>query len=116
MSEDEVEKLKTIWKAILKSAFYDECNVIQLYQVKSGLLVNLKIYERPTVEEVINNLLKQLNTAIHQGLKYFSCSVNSQTFKNIGFFFDASKYILDVEKEYVENREGICSVRNFSEM
>lgn len=104
MSEDEVEKLKNYLEGHPKVAFYDEgINVIQLYQTVKWVIGKFKDFGLTTVEEVINNLLKQLNTAIPQGLKYFNFSVNSQTFKNIGFSFDASKYILDVEKNMLKN-------------
>lgn len=104
MSEDEVEKLKNYLEGHPKVAFYDEgINVIQLYQTVKWVIGKFKDFGLTTVEEVINNLLKQLNTAIPQGLKYFNFSMNSQTFKNIGFSFDASKYILDVEKNMLKN-------------
>lgn len=104
MSEDEVERLKNYLEGHPEVAFYDEgINVIQLYQTVKWFIGKLNDFGLTSVEEVINNLLKQLNTAIPQGLKYFNFSMNSQTFKNIGFSFDASKYILDAEKYMLKN-------------
>lgn len=104
MSEDEFERLKSYLEEHPNVAFYNEgINVIQLYQIVKWAIGKFNDFGLTTVEEVINNLLKQLNTAIPQGLKYFNFSMNSQTFKNIGFSFDASKYILDAEKYMLKN-------------
>ena len=92
MSEDEVERLKNYLEGHPEVAFYDEgINVIQLYQTVKWVIGKLNDLGLTAVEEVINSLLKHLNTAIPQGL-------NSQTFKNIGFSFDASKYTSDFVK------------------
>ena len=103
MSEDEFERLKSYLEEHPNVAFYNEgINLIQQYQIVKWAIGKFINFGWTTVEEVINNLLKQLNTAIPQGLKYFNFSMNSQTFKNIGISFDASKYTSDVGK-------GICS-------
>lgn len=99
MSEDEVERLKNYLEGHPEVAFYDEgINVIQLYQTVKWVIAKLNDLGLTAVEEVINSLLKHLNTAIPQGLKYFNFSMNSQTFKNIGISFDASKYTSDFVK------------------
>lgn len=104
MSEDEFERLKRYLEGHPKVAFYNEgINLIKLYPiVKWGndKGINLALN---TTEEVIKNLLNQLHITIPRGLKYFNFSMNSQTFKNIGFSFDASKYISDVEKYMLKN-------------
>ena len=104
MSEDEFERLKRYLEGHPKVAFYNEgINLIKLYpKVKWGndKGINLALN---TTEEVIKNLLNQLHITIPRGLKYFNFSMNSQTFKNIGFSFDASKYISDVEKYMLKN-------------
>ena len=104
MSEDEFDRLKKYLEGHPNVAFYDEgINVIQLYQIVKWVIGKLNDFGLTTVEEVINSLLKQLNTAIPQGLKYFNFSMNSQTFKNIGFSFDASKYTSDIVKYMLKN-------------
>lgn len=104
ISEDEFERLKNYLDGHPKVAFYNEgINLIKLYPiVKWGndKGINLALN---TTEEVIKNLLNQLHITIPRGLKYFNFSMNSQTFKNIGFSFDASKYISDVEKYMLKN-------------
>ena len=104
MSEDEFERLKRYLEGHPKVAVYNEgINLIKLYPiVKWGndKGINLALN---TTEEVIKNLLNQLHITIPRGLKYFNFSMNSQTFKNIGFSFDASKYISDVEKYMLKN-------------
>lgn len=104
MSEDEFERLKRYLEGHPKVAFYNEgINLIKLYPIvkwgnDKGINLTLN-----TTEEVIKNLLNQLHITIPRGLKYFNFSMNSQTFKNIGFSFDASKYISDVEKYMLKN-------------
>ena len=104
MSEDEFERLKRYLEGHPKVAFYNEgINLIKLYPiVKWGndKGINLALN---TTEEVIKNLLNQLHTAISQASKYFNFSVDSHIYKNIGFSFDASKYISDVEKYMLKN-------------
>lgn len=99
MSEDEFKRLKIYLEGHPKVAFYNEgINLIKLYQIikwGNDKGINLALN---TVEEVINNSLKQLNTAIPQASNYFKFSVNSHIFNNIGFSFDASKFTLDVGK------------------
>lgn len=104
MSEDEVERLKNYLEGHPEVAFYDEgINVIQLYQTVKWVIGKLNDLGLTAVEEVINSLLKHLNTAIPQGLKYFNFSMNSQTFKNIGISFDVSKYTSDFVKYMLKN-------------
>ena len=104
MSEDEFERLKSYLEEHPNVAFYNEgINWIQLYQiVKLGKDKGINLVLN-TAEEVITNLLKQLNTAIPQGLKYFNFSMNSHIFNNIGLSFDASKFTLDVGKSMLKN-------------
>lgn len=81
MSEDEVERLKNYLEGHPEVAFYDEgINVIQLYQTVKWVIGKLNDFGLTSVEEVINSLLKQLNTAIPQGLKYFNFSTNSHIY------------------------------------
>ena len=104
MSEDEVERLKSYLEEHPNVAFYNEgINWIQLYQiVKLGKDKGINLVLN-TAEEVITNLLKQLNTAIPQGLKYFNFSMNSHIYNNIGISFDASKFTLDVGKSMLKS-------------
>ena len=104
MSEDEVERLKNYLEGHPEVAFYDEgINVIQLYQTVKWVIGKLNDFGLTSVEEVINSLLKQLNTAIPQGLKYFNFSTNSHIFNNIGLSFDASKFTSDVGKSMLKS-------------
>ena len=104
MSEDEFERLKSYLEEHPNVAFYNEgINWIQLYQiVKLGKDKGINLVLN-TAEEVITNLLKQLNTAIPQGLKYFNFSMNSHIYNNIGISFDASKFTLDVGKSMLKS-------------
>lgn len=104
MSEDEFERLKSYLEEHPNVAFYNEgINWIQLYQiVKLGKDKGINLVLN-TAEEVITNLLKQLNTAIPQGLKYFNFSMNSHIFNNIGLSFNASKFTLDVGKSMLKS-------------
>lgn len=104
MSENEFERLKSYLEEHPNVAFYNEgINWIQLYQiVKLGKDKGINLVLN-TAEEVITNLLKQLNTAIPQGLKYFNFSMNSHIFNNIGLSFDASKFTLDVGKSMLKS-------------
>lgn len=113
MSEDEFERLKSYLEEHPNVAFYNEgINLIQQYQIVKWAIGKFINFGWTTVEEVINNLLKQLNTAIPQGLKYFNFSMNSQTFKNIGISFDTSKYTSDVGKSMLKSL-GRGFVREF---
>ncbi len=104
MSENEFERLKNYLEGHPEVAFYNEgIHLIQQYQIVKWTIDKFINFGWTTVEEVINNLLKQLNIAIPQGLKYFNFSMNSQTFKNIGISFDASKYTLDVGKSMLKS-------------
>lgn len=104
MSEDEFERLKSYLEEHPNVAFYNEgINWVQLYQiVKLGKDKGINLVLN-TAEEVITNLLKQLNTAIPQGLKYFNFSMNSHIYNNIGISFDASKFTLDVGKSMLKS-------------
>ena len=104
MSEDEFERLKSYLEEHPNVAFYNEgINWIQLYQiVKWGKDKGINLALN-TAEEVINNSLKQLNTAISQASKYFNFSVDSHIYKNIGLSFDASKFTLDVGKSMLKS-------------
>lgn len=104
MSEDEFERLKSYLEEHPNVAFYNEgINWIQLYQiVKLGKDKGINLALN-TAEEVITNLLKQLNAAIPQGLKYFNFSMNSHIFKDISITFDASKYTSDLVKYMLKN-------------
>lgn len=104
MSEDEVERLKSYLEEHPNVAFYNEgINLIQQYQIVKWAIDKFIIFGWTTVEEVINSLLKQLNTAIPQGLKYFNFSMNSHIFKDISITFDASKYTSDLVKYMLKN-------------
>lgn len=104
MSEDEVERLKSYLEEHPNVAFYNEgINLIQQYQIVKWAIDKFIIFGWTTVEEVINSLLKQLNTAIPQGLKYFNFSMNSHIFKDISITFDASKFTSDVVKSMVKS-------------
>ena len=104
MSEDEVERLKSYLEEHPNVAFYNEgINLIQQYQIVKWAIDKFIIFGWTTVEEVINSLLKQLNTAIPQGLKYFNFSTNSHIFNNIGLSFDASKFTSDVGKSMLKS-------------
>ena len=61
------------------------------------------ILVRNTVEEVSNFLLKQLPTEMLQLSKYFTFSLDSHIYKNIGLSFDASKFTLDAGKSMLKN-------------
>lgn len=99
MSEDEFERLKSYLEGHPEVAFYDEgINLIQQYQIVKWAIGKFKDFGLTTVEEVINNLLKQLNTAFPQGSKYFNFSMNSHIFKDFSITFDASKFTSDVGK------------------
>ena len=104
MSEDEFERLKSYLEEHPNVAFYNEgINWIQLYQiVKLGKDKGINLVLN-TAEEVITNLLKQLNTAIPQGLKYFNFSMNSHIYNSVGISFDASKFTLDVGKSMLKS-------------
>lgn len=104
MSEDEFERLKSYLEEHPNVAFYNEgINWIQLYQiVKWGKDKGINLALN-TAEEVINNSLKQLNTAISQASKYFNFSVDSHIYKSIGLSFDASKFTLDVGKSMLKS-------------
>lgn len=104
MSEDEFKRLKNYLEGHPKVPFYSEgINLIQQYQTVNEIIDKVNNFGQITVEEVINNLLKQLNTTIPQGLKYFNFSMNSHIFKNIGLSFDASKFTLDVGKSMLKS-------------
>lgn len=99
MSEDEFERLKSYLEEHPNVAFYNEgINLIQQYQIVKWAIGKFKDFGLTTVEEVINNLLKQLNTAFPQGSKYFNLSMNSHIFKDISITFNASKFTSDVGK------------------
>ena len=104
MSEDEFERLKSYLEEHPNVAFYNEgINVIQLYQtVKWGKDQDNNLV-RNTVEEVSNFLLKQLPTEMLQLSKYFTFSLDSHIYKNIGLSFDASKFTLDAGKSMLKN-------------
>ena len=103
MSEDEFERLKNYLEGHPKVAFYNEgIHLIQQYQIVKLGVDKGKDLVMTTVEEVSNFLLNQLHNAPLQWLKYFNFSMNSQTFKNIGFSFDASKFTSDVGKHMLK--------------
>ena len=104
MSEDEFERLKSYLEDHPKVAFYNEgINLIQLYQkVKWGKDKANNLVSN-TVEEVSNFLLKQLHIEMPQLSKYFTFSLDSHIYKNIGLSFDASKFTLDAGKSMLKN-------------
>ena len=77
--------------------------MIQQYQIVKLGVDKGKDLVMTTVEEVSNSLLKQLNTAIPQGLKYFNLSLNSHIYNNIGLSFDVSKYTQDIGKHMLKS-------------
>ena len=104
ISEDEFERLKNYLDGHPKVAFYNEgINLIQQYQKVKWVIGKLNDFGLTTVEEVINNLLNQLHTAIPQGLKYFNLSLNSHIYNNIGLSFDVSKYTQDIGKHMLKS-------------
>ena len=87
-----------------KVAFYNEgIKWIQLYQIVKWGKDQANNLVRNTVEEVSNFLLKQLPTEMLQLSKYFTFSVDSHIYKNIGLSFDASKFTLDAGKSMLKN-------------
>lgn len=104
MSEDEFERLKNYLEGHPKVAFYNEgINWIQLYQIVKWGKDQANNLVRNTVEEVSNFLLKQLPTEMLQLSKYFTFSLDSHIYKNIGLSFDASKFTLDAGKSMLKN-------------
>ena len=104
MSEAEVERLKNYLDSHPKVAFYNEgINWIQLYQIVKWGKDQANNLVRNTVEEVSNFLLKQLPTEMLQLSKYFTFSLDSHIYKNIGLSFDASKFTLDAGKSMLKN-------------
>ena len=104
MSEAEVERLKNYLDSHPKVAFYNEgIKWIQLYQIVKWGKDQANNLVRNTVEEVSNFLLKQLPTEMLQLSKYFTFSVDSHIYKNIGLSFDASKFTLDAGKSMLKN-------------
>lgn len=104
MSEDEFERLKSYLEEHPNVAFYNEgINVIQLYQTVKWGKDQANNLVRNTVEEVSNFLLKQLPTEMLQLSKYFTFSLDSHIYKNIGLSFDASKFTLDAGKSMLKN-------------
>ena len=104
MSENEFERLKNYLKGHPKVAFYNEgIHLIQQYQIVKWGKDQANNLVRNTVEEVSNFLLKQLPTEMLQLSKYFTFSLDSHIYKNIGLSFDASKFTLDAGKSMLKN-------------
>lgn len=104
ISEDEFDRLKKYLEGHPKVDFYNEgINLIQRYQIVKWGKDQANNLVRNTVEEVSNFLLKQLPTEMLQLSKYFTFSLDSHIYKNIGLSFDASKFTLDAGKSMLKN-------------